>query len=123
MSAKRTGASRINLCWGTRGSHGENGHVRGERGQMNGTQFGPAGELEKLSIDLAKPAPPPGVNASAHGGSHAYLTEEFITALLLDRSPLVDIAASLNMTFPGIVAHQSALKDGERRVVPRYQTI
>lgn len=116
------GASRINLCWGTRGSHGENGHVRGERGQMNGTQFGPAGDLKKLSIDLAKPPLPPGVSAGAHGGSHAYLTEEFITAILVDRSPLVDIAWSLNMTVPGIVAHQSALAGGERLTVPRYES-
>ena len=55
-----------------------------------------------------------------HGGSHAYLTEEFVTALLQKREPLIDIAWSLNMTVPGVIAHQSALKGGELLKVPQY---
>ena len=34
--------------------------------------------------------------------------------------PLVDIAMALNMTVPGIVAHQSALKDGETLAIPHF---
>ena len=56
-----------------------------------------------------------------HGGSHAYLTDEFISAILQDRKPLVDIAMSLNMTVGGIVAHQSALKDGEWLKIPHFE--
>ena len=55
-----------------------------------------------------------------HGGSHGYLTDEFVTALLENRSPLINIAWSLNMTVPGIIAHQSALNDGELLKVPQY---
>jgi hypothetical protein len=32
----------------------------------------------------------------------------------------VDVAQALNMTAAGIVAHQSALKDGERLKIPQY---
>ena len=45
---------------------------------------------------------------------------EFVTAILEDRKPLVDIAMALNLTVPGIVAHQSALKNGERMKVPQF---
>ena len=45
---------------------------------------------------------------------------EFVEAVLLDRAPLVDIAQALNMTVAGIVAHQSALRDGELMKVPQY---
>ena len=45
---------------------------------------------------------------------------EFVEAILLDREPLVDVAQSLNMTVSGIVAHQSALKDGELMKIPQY---
>ena len=55
-----------------------------------------------------------------HGGSHGHLTDEFVTAILKDRKPLVDIIAALNMTVAGIVAHQSALKGGELLKVPQY---
>jgi hypothetical protein len=46
---------------------------------------------------------------------------EFVTAILEDRQPLVDIAQSLNMTIAGIVAHQSAVKDGLLIKIPQYR--
>jgi predicted dehydrogenase len=115
------GTSRMSVCWGTRGSHGEFGHVRGEKACMEGTTFSPAGDLKRLSLNLSKPQLPPGMPAGGHGGSHGYLTDEFLTAILQKRRPLVDVAMSLNMTVPGIIAHQSALKDGERLKVPQFQ--
>ncbi len=51
-----------------------------------------------------------------------YLGNEFVTAILEDRKPLVDIALALNMTVAGIVAHQSALKDGETMKIPQYRS-
>ncbi len=114
------GASRMSVCWGTRGSHGEFGHVRGELGKMENTEFEPANHLEKLSVNISKPPLPPGIPAGGHGGSHGYLTEEFVSALLQKRDPLINIAWSLNMTVPGIVAHQSALKSGELLKVPQF---
>ena len=48
------------------------------------------------------------------------LSEEFGTGILDERKPLVDIAWALNMTVAGIVAHESAQKDGERLKIPQY---
>jgi len=48
---------------------------------------------------------------------------EFVTAILQNRRTLVDVAQSLNMTVSGIVAHQSALKDGELRKIPQYKIL
>jgi hypothetical protein len=45
---------------------------------------------------------------------------EFVVAILEDRKPLVDIVTALNLTVPGIVAHQSALRNGESLKVPQY---
>ncbi len=61
------------------------------------------------------------MKAGAHGGSHGYLTSEFVDAILRDRKPWVDVAQSLNMTVAGIVAHQSALQDGELLKIPQYK--
>ena len=117
------GSSRMSVCWGTRGSHGELGHVRGERGMMEGTKFAPKGDLDLSALQLAKPQLPPGMKAGGHGGSHGYLTEEFISALLEARAPLIDIAWSLNMSVPGVVAHESALRDGELLKVPNFRNL
>ncbi len=47
-----------------------------------------------------------------------FLCAEFTNALLEDREPEIDLYESLAMTVPGIVAHESAGKDGEQLPVP-----
>ena len=39
--------------------------------------------------------------SSGHGGSHTFLTAEFINALVEDREPVIDVYESLAMTVPG----------------------
>jgi predicted dehydrogenase len=111
------GSSRMAVCWGVQGYEGELGRVFGELGSMNGSAY--KGTLASLP-NIERPPLPPGVAAVGHGGSHGYLSNEFITAILEDRQPLVNIYEALAMTIPGIVAHQSALKDGETLKIPQY---
>jgi hypothetical protein len=60
-------------------------------------------------------------HASGHGGSAVFISAEFINALVENREPEIDIYESLAMTVPGIVAHQSALKNGEQMKVPAFE--
>ena len=113
------GMSRQAVAWGMRESHGITGRVHGEFGSMSDTTY--HGTKKNLVPNLDRPSIPASCDAGGHGGSHARLTDEFITAILQDRAPLVDVYAALNMTVPGIVAHQSALKDGELLKVPQYK--
>ena len=110
------GSARIAVSWDTPGRHGEMGRIRGQKGTFYGRYEG----LEKNLPDTKHPPLPPGVKAGGHGGSHGHLMNEFVTAILQDRKPLVDITRALNMTVAGIVAHQSALKDGELMKIPQY---
>lgn len=112
------GMSRMGVSWDTPGYGGEVGRVRGQRGSMIGMNYQ---GLEKKLPDLAKSPLPPGVRAGGHGGSHGYLGHEFVMSILENRQPLVDIIWALNMTVSGIVAHQSALKDGELMKIPQYK--
>lgn len=57
---------------------------------------------------------------SGHGGSHTFLTHEFIDSLVNKRKPSVDIYEALAYTVPGIVGHKSALKDGEQMKIPQF---
>jgi predicted dehydrogenase len=110
------GAARMAVSWDTPGDEGERGRVRGQKGTFYGEYKG----LENNLPDTKRPPLPPSVEAGGHGGSHGYLMNEFVTSILEDRKPLVDIAQALNMTVPGIVAHQSSRKDGELMKIPRY---
>lgn len=111
------GASRMLKCKGTQRKGGEVGRVFGERGWMQDTTY--TGTVRDLP-DISRPPLPPGVKPGGHGGSHGHLAEEFVRAILLDRKPVVDVVQALNMTVPGIIAHASALKGGERLKVPVY---
>jgi len=111
------GTSRMCMCKSVVGYHAETGRVFGEKGCMEAAQY--RGRTKRLP-DIRRPPLPPGVPAGGHGGSHGPLMNEFITAILADRQPLVDVYESLAMTVPGIVAHRSALKGGETLKVPQY---
>jgi predicted dehydrogenase len=111
------GMSRMGVSWDTPGHGGEMGRVRGENGSFYGTYEG----LAKTLPPTKRPPLPPGVAPGGHEGSHGYLMNEFVTAILQNRKPLVDIAMALNLTVAGIVAHQSALKNGEWLKIPQYK--
>ncbi len=110
------GMARMGVSWDTPGDEGERGRTRGEKGSFHEKYQG----LEQKLPDVKRPPLPPGVQTGGHGGSHGYLMNEFITAILQDRKPLVNIAVALNLTVAGIVAHQSALKDGELLKIPQF---
>ncbi len=111
------GMARMGVSWDSPGYGGEMGRIRGQKGSFYGKYEG----LEKNLPNTRRPPLPPGVAAGGHGGSHGYLMSEFVTAILQDRKPLVDIALALNLTVAGIVAHESALKDGELLKIPQFK--
>ena len=57
---------------------------------------------------------------TGHGGSHTFLTHEFVDALVHDRRPAIDVCEALAYTVPGIVAHESALCGGESKKIPQF---
>ncbi|MBN2580775.1 MAG: Gfo/Idh/MocA family oxidoreductase [Pirellulales bacterium] len=111
------GMARMAVSWDTPGFEGEMGRLRGQRGSMTGMNYK---GLKKKLPNLSRPALPPNVAPGHHGGSSGQLMNEFVLAILEDRKPMVDIVMALNLTVAGIVAHQSALKDGELMKVPQF---
>ena len=62
---------------------------------------------------------PPIEDPAGHGGSHPYLVNEFVSAVLDGRRSAVDEFQAARFTLPGIVAHQSAMAGGRELPVPR----
>ncbi len=119
------GLSRMIICY-SQGEYLEAGRIRGEYGGFNKTFTGDATgtrryrEAIKGGLAITKYALPPGVSPGGHGGSHGYLGDDFIDAILRSRKPKVDIIDALNMTVPGYYAHLSSMKDGETMKIPQY---
>ncbi len=111
------GMSRMAVSWDTPGPVGEVGRLRGQHGSMSEMTY--IGQKKGLP-SFNRPPLPPTVAPGGHGGSHGPLMNEFVTAILEDRKPLVDIVLALNMTVAGVVAHQSACKGGQLLKIPQF---
>lgn len=74
-----------------------------------------------LELDASEPLPPElADNPGGHGGSHAYLVHEYVSACLEQRLPRSNVWQAVRYLAPGIVAHQSALRDGELLKIPDW---
>ena len=72
--------------------------------------------------EVQLPGMPAPVRVNAyHGGSHPYLVHEFVSSLVESRPSSVDQDRAAEWTAPGIVAHDSAMRDGEWLEVPSYR--
>ncbi len=108
--------SRMMYTNDTQGPFAEEGRLRGELGSYS--RAGKyAGHLKSLP-DVQRPVLPGTVPAGGHGGSHGQLTHDFIGCILENKKPWLDV--SLNLSVPGIIAHQSALKKGKLLKIPQF---
>lgn len=57
---------------------------------------------------------------NGHEGSHQFLVDDFVTAVLKDRLPPVHVWAAAYYNAPGIVANESARRDGELLEIPDF---
>lgn len=117
---------RCNVAWDI--------HADGERAQWFGRDAalymkGSAGQpfalrgegvLETPAPDFWRRVPEAMRYDSGHGQSHPFITNEFISALVDERAPAIGLAASLALCGPGIVAHESCKRDGERLAIPNF---
>ena len=55
---------------------------------------------------------------NGHMASHQLLVDDFCTAVYFGKLPVVNAWQAARWTIPGLLAHQSALKDGEAISVP-----
>ncbi len=75
-------------------------------------------------VDLSpatEPLPPAlAEDPGGHGGSHAHLVHEFVDACNAERLPQINVWEAVRYLAPGIMAHESALRDGEVLKVPDW---
>ena len=114
------GSSRMLVSYDIPCVNGERGRVWGQRGGYDDAQMKFLGDETALKgLDYRRHKLPPGVEGGGHGGSHGYLTDDFLHAILDPRHrPCVDVKTALNTTIAGVYAHLSAMKGGETLKIP-----
>ena len=130
MLTDRGHMSRTNVFW-LCVAGGERAQWFGDQATLYMSNWGLHGPIEQSRTQGVHPVKVPDYwksdmlpeamrHASGHGGSAVFISAEFVNALVEDREPEIDLYESLAMTVPGIVAHQSAFKDGEQLAVPQF---
>jgi predicted dehydrogenase len=66
------------------------------------------------------PDAPTGADAGGHGTAEYYMVRDFLDCIRRDLPPPIDIVAALDMSVPGLCAHQSALENGRPIDLPTY---
>ena len=106
--------------------------VYGTEGAYEDGRWAYQREVRPVSVDeMRDPLPQEVANAfqqaagqedyyGGHGGSHAYLVNEFVDAIAHDRIPVINVWEAVRYMAAGITAHQSALRDGEILEVPDW---
>ena len=61
------------------------------------------------------------VQGAGHGGSHPHLVQEFVAAIMEGRDSAIDVDFAANYTCAGICAHESAMNNGKRISIPKFE--
>ena len=106
--------------------------IYGTRASFENTRWCDNSAARELSLeDMRDPLPPEVIAAfsrgsggadfyGGHGGSHAYLVHEFVQAVAHGRTPAINAWEAARYTAAGVMAHKSALRDGELLDVPDW---
>lgn len=62
---------------------------------------------------------PPEAQLGGHGSSEYYLVQDFLRSIEQDTTPAIDVVRAMDMTVPGLIAHEAAMKGGIWMDVPR----
>ena len=88
---------------------------RDESGKIVGPE-----EWQRNPLYAPLPEPLVEYTRGGHGGSHPYIVEDFIRAILDERPPAVNVHEAVAFCAPGIIAHQSAMSGGEQMNIPQF---
>ena len=111
---------------------GTKGCFYGAEGNWGENKWFGIREKTVLSVeDMRKPLPDEVLEAfqmsdttsniyGGHGGSHPYLAHEFVDAVAHKHQPAINAWEAVRYMAAGVMAHKSALKDGETLEVPDW---
>jgi predicted dehydrogenase len=113
------GGSEVFRVFGTQASFKENTWV----GKHDATPLTVADMRDPLPEDVAEAFQVISKKSDfygGHGGSHAYLVHEFVEAVAQERTPAINAWEAARYMAAGVMAHKSALRDGEILEVPDW---
>lgn len=105
--------------------------LQGTRGFVETDRSGPAGKgqlyiegqmdrAQEIVCSLVDDSLPAEAREGGHGTAEYIVVHEFLRALETGRKPSLDEVRAMDMTVPGLVAHESAIQGGKWLEVPSF---
>jgi len=114
--------SRPHMVWYS--LYGTKGHLENQRDRGDGLFYTEDTDKhqggEAMPCTVVDPNAPEEAKHGGHGTSEYYMIREFLDALDAEVRPPIDVIRSMDFTVPGIIAHESAMKNGEWMDVPLF---
>ncbi|HAZ19339.1 MAG TPA: hypothetical protein DCY74_04215 [Clostridiales bacterium] len=122
----RSSVSPRKPVWCGYGLYGTKGYIETEAYTTN--EFARAkryfmetdADVVKIETFASAPNATEEMKLGGHGSCEYYLIDEFIRAILEDRKPAIDIVKALDMTIPGLIAHDCAMEGGVWKNMPDF---
>jgi len=77
--------------------------------------------VRRIECPISNPEAPEEARKWGHGTSEYYLVRDFVEAIVNDKKPPIDVVKAIDMTIPGIVAHEAAMKGEVWLDVPHFE--
>jgi predicted dehydrogenase len=77
--------------------------------------------MATLALTENMPGAPPEAHQGGHGTAEYYMIRDFMESIRRDTPPPLDIYAALEMSLPGLCAHQSAMQGGQPVAIPNWR--
>ena len=136
LKTEKGAVIRILISFGAYTSYDHNYRIMGTRGQimtdpLKNIDFGahswanlhniPGTFAEKIEIPVtARYVDEYGNSAAgAHGGADPIMLQDFIDCIREHKQPKLDVDFAINMSLPGILAHESAVQGGTAIEIPK----
>jgi len=76
---------------------------------------------EEIDCPWSDPNAPEEAKKGGHGTSEYYLIRDFINSIENDTKPPIDVVLGTDMTVPGLIAHEAAMKGNVWLAVPHFE--
>jgi predicted dehydrogenase len=102
--------------------YGTKGFLESGRGSENGKMYieGQDEVPREMKCPISDPRAPEAAKRGGHGTSEYHLVADLINAIDEDKSPPIDVVKALEITVPGIIAHEAAMRGNIWLDVPHF---
>ena len=104
--------------------HGTTGYIESGRSAIGKPGLiyieGEMDSHQEIDVLISDPSLPESARAGGHGTAEYCLVQDFLRCLETGEKPRIDEVRGMDMTLPGLVAHESAMRGGEWLDVPSF---